>query len=48
MAYEESTLDFFYYVPTQESWTLAIDRTVDCLLFDPAGPATGSPKGAQR
>ncbi len=48
MAYEESTLDFFYDVPTQESWTLANDRAVDCLLFDPAGPATESLKGAQR
>lgn len=46
--YETSTLDFFYYVPTKESWTLANDRAVDCLVFDPAGPVTGSLKNSQR
>ncbi len=48
LSYDESTLDFWYYSPTQESWESANDRLVQCIITDPAGDVTGSLAGAAR
>jgi hypothetical protein len=45
--YQESTLDFAYYYPTEESWANG-DREILCLIVDPAGQVTGSLAGAAR
>lgn len=42
--YLESRLDFAFYYPSEASWASG-DREVLCLIFDPAGPVTGSLKG---
>lgn len=42
LAYEQSVLDFSYYMPTAESWANLDDREVLCVIFDPAGQVTGS------
>lgn len=47
MDYQESTLDFSYYYPTEDSWAQG-DREILCLVVDPAGPATGSLQGAAK
>lgn len=45
LAYDSSTLDFYAYRPTEESWA-AGDRVVSCVIWDPAGQVTGSLAGA--
>lgn len=47
LAYEESTLSFSYYFPTEASWAGG-DREILCLLVDPAGKVTGSLEGSAR
>nr|WP_246401681.1 septum formation family protein [Jiangella mangrovi] len=47
LAYEESALDFTWLQPTAESWDQG-DRELVCLVYDPAGPVTGSLRGANR
>ena len=45
LAYDSSTLDFYEYRPSEESWASG-DRTVSCVIWDPAGQVTGSLAGA--
>lgn len=45
--YQASALDFAYYYPTEASWGNG-DREILCLIVDPAGPVSGSLKGAAR
>ena len=55
--YYESTLDFWWMTPTEETWTQANDRLVQCIVYEP-DPAdatgetslevTGSLEGAAR
>ena len=45
LAYESSTLDFYAYRPTAESWAQG-DRVVSCVIWDPAGAVTGTLAGA--
>jgi hypothetical protein len=45
--FEGSSLDVVTYVPSKESWA-AKDRTVSCVVTDPAGPTTGSLAHAYR
>jgi len=45
--FEQSTLSFSYYVPTEQSW-ISGDRLVSCLVYDEAGQTTGSLAGAAR
>lgn len=45
VAWEESQLDYTWLQPTEESWGSG-DREVVCLVYDPAGPVTGSLEGA--
>ena len=45
MAYDDSTLDFAYFYPTETSWAGG-DREILCLIGDPAGQVTGSLAGA--
>ncbi|MDD7928105.1 septum formation family protein [Microbacterium thalli] len=47
MSYEESVLDFNYYVPTTGSWD-AGDREILCMIGDPQGQVTGSLAGVAR
>ena len=44
LAYEESTLDYFPITPTSASWSGG-DRVVQCAIYDPAGPITGTLAG---
>jgi hypothetical protein len=46
LAYDSSTLDFYAYRPSEESWTQLDDRIVSCVIFDPAGQVTGTLAGA--
>ena len=43
-AYLDSRFDFSYYYPTEASWSRG-DREVLCVIYDPAGPVTGSLEG---
>jgi hypothetical protein len=45
MSYEDSTLDYFPYTPTEASWTEDGDRLVSCMIGDPEGRTTGSLAG---
>lgn len=47
VAYADSALDYVSLAPTSETWA-AGDREVLCIVFDPAGPVTGSLRGAAR
>lgn len=47
LAYDQSTLDWYYYSPTSSSWADG-DREVLCIALDPAGQVTGSLAGAAR
>lgn len=44
----ESVLEVYPLAPTSASWDEADDRTVACVLFDPAGQVEGSLQGAGR
>lgn len=48
LAYDSSTLDFYAYRPSQESWESLDDRVVSCVIYDPAGQVTGTLAGAAR
>lgn len=48
LPYEESALEYYTLSPTQDSWESRNDRVVSCIVSDPAGPMTGSLKGAAR
>ncbi|WP_104475230.1 YdgH/BhsA/McbA family protein [Microterricola pindariensis] len=48
ISYEESTLDFYPFTPTKESWEQADDRVVTCMIYDPSARTTGSLAGAAR
>ncbi|WP_159502390.1 septum formation family protein [Microbacterium sp. 18062] len=48
LSYEESTLDFAYYAPTQLSWEDGDDRMVSCYIGDPGTQTTGSLAGVAR
>ena len=45
--YDQSTLNFSYYYPTEGSWGNG-DREILCLIVDPAGKTTGTLAGAAR
>ncbi|MFT2711755.1 septum formation family protein [Clavibacter sp. Sh2126] len=45
--YQDSAYEYTYYQPTAEGWMTG-DRTVTCLVGDPAGKTTGSLKGIGR
>jgi hypothetical protein len=46
--FASSTLDYTSYVPTLSGWNETDDRSVSCVLFDPAGQLTTSMAGAAR
>ncbi|WP_139416793.1 septum formation family protein [Agromyces laixinhei] len=48
LAYDSSTLGFYAYRPSQESWERAEDRVVSCVIYDPAGKVTGTLAGSAR
>lgn len=45
--YESSSLDFSYYIPTEESWASS-DREILCLVVDPNGKTTGTLEAAAK
>lgn len=46
--YLDSELDFYTLTPTVEGWNNFDDHIVNCVLIDPAGPVTGTLRGAAR
>lgn len=40
--YYESTLDFWWMTPTEETWTQANDRLVQCIIYQPDEAGTDS------
>ncbi len=48
LTYEESVLDYTYFVPTQESWETGDDRLVSCLIGEPDVQTAGTLAGAAR
>lgn len=44
IAYRSSALDFAYLTPTDAHW--AVDHTVTCVIYDPAGAVAGTLAGA--
>lgn len=47
LAYDRSALDYVYTSPTRKTWALG-DRSVSCLVTDPAGPVTATLRDAAR
>lgn len=47
VAYEVSSLDYLIFAPVAQAWEMG-DRTVSCVLFDPAAALTGSARGIAR
>jgi hypothetical protein len=47
LPYDESTLSFHFYYPTQSSWAVG-DRSVFCVVYDPAGDSEGTLANSQR
>jgi hypothetical protein len=45
LAYDASTLDYYAYRPSEESWAGG-DRVISCVIWDPAGQVAGSLQGA--
>lgn len=48
MSYEESELDYWWFVPTKATWNYNDDRAVQCLIFSYDGDVEGSLEGAAR
>ena len=46
--YFDSELDLQYLTPSQDGWEFEGDKLVSCVVYDPAGPVTGSLAGAAR
>ncbi|WP_125776263.1 septum formation family protein [Antribacter gilvus] len=44
LSYEESALDFTYFVPTSDGWTQADDRVMQCVI-ESTEPVTGTMAG---
>jgi hypothetical protein len=44
----ESVFEVFPLTPSETSWEEHDDRTIQCVVFDPSGPVTGSLAGASR
>ncbi|GLI28529.1 hypothetical protein ARHIZOSPH14_27710 [Agromyces rhizosphaerae] len=42
----DSVLDWYSVFPTETSWNEVGDRVVQCFVYDPTGPVTGSLEGA--
>lgn len=48
IGYEASALNVYPINPSEESWDEVEDHLIQCVIFDPAGPVTGSLKGSAR
>lgn len=46
--YSASSYEVYFYYPTEQSWEILDDRTIQCAIHDPAGQTTGSLKGSGR
>lgn len=47
IAYDESALDYYILIPTEESFADG-DRTVNCIVYEPDTKTTGTLAGAKR
>ena len=47
-AYDGSQLDYNYFIPPEDGWTISGSHPVSCLIDDPAGPVTGTLAQARR
>ena len=47
-AYNGSQLDYNYFIPPEDDWTISGSHLVSCLIDDPAGPVTGTLAQARR
>jgi len=47
-AYDGSQLDYNYFIPPEDDWTISGSHLVSCLIDDPAGPVTGTLAQARR
>lgn len=47
LPYDEPTLSFHFYYPAQSSWAVG-DRSVFCVVYDPAGDNEGTLADSQR
>lgn len=45
--YGDSTLDWEFVAPTEQTWSDG-DRSISCLLYDPAGEVSGTLEGSAR
>ncbi len=48
VAFDASLLEVYPITPTKDTWEKLNDRVVQCVIYDPAGPTTGSLAGAAR
>lgn len=47
LTYSDSALDYWYWVPTQETWTQSRDRLITCVLYNPSSQTVGTFKGSK-
>ncbi|HWS49703.1 MAG TPA: hypothetical protein VN241_01720 [Microbacterium sp.] len=48
IAFEASVLEVYPITPTKDTWEQMNDRIIQCVIYDAAGPVTGSLAGAAR
>lgn len=48
LSWEESSLDYFYFAPTEEGWNEVGDRIVTCVIGTEGVTVTGSAEGSAR
>lgn len=48
ISYNDSSLSYTSFYPTQDTWDVKNDREILCLVTDPNGQTTGSLKGAAK
>lgn len=48
VSYEESTLYYRYFFPSQDTWDYENDRLITCIVYDSAGQTTGSLAGSNK
>ena len=47
IAYDQSELDFYYYVPTKRTWLTEDDRAIQCIVYS-YDDVTGTLAGTAR
>ncbi len=47
VSYDDSTLEYFFFAPTEEGWTAYDDRLVSCIIGSEGVRVTGSAAGSE-